>query len=227
MNELKSKQTEPTWSLVKRLPPDWHQKQMNRCHRRQAGQELAPDNQLTSPNICSSVLRGESSRRSSEKKWITIQLKSIKIERIWKITCQGAAVRGRPFWSSSLLCRCHCAAPIMHRPRGVHLMKTPRQLNQPPAANNHQSKTDNIVQPAPAFQLHFLCVLPFWLLPPPPLSDDPLLWWLPLPVLLATVAVCLFVDDVTDRRTIVHFVDHLFGIGLKFAAFDILENEIK
>jgi hypothetical protein len=33
--------------------------------------------------------------------------------------------------------------------------------------------------------------------------------------------VCGLLVDI-DRRTIVHFVDHLFGIGLKFAAFDIL-----
>lgn len=56
------------------------------------------------------------------------------------------------------------ARPI---PIGVHLNNNPLKVNQPPAANNHQSNTDNIVQPAPAFQFHDfriilnLCNLPF------------------------------------------------------------------
>ena len=48
------------------------------------------------------------------------------------------------------------AKPI---PIGVHFNKILLHVSQPPAANNHQSNTDNIVQPAPAFQFHDFRIL--------------------------------------------------------------------
>lgn len=39
-------------------------------------------------------------------------------------------------------------------PIGVHFKNRPRHVSQPPAASNHQSNTDIIVQPAPAFHPH-------------------------------------------------------------------------
>lgn len=39
-------------------------------------------------------------------------------------------------------------------PIGVHFNRRLRHVSQPPAANNHQSNIDNIVQPTPAFHPH-------------------------------------------------------------------------
>lgn len=132
-------------------------------------------------------------------------------------TCHGAAVRGRPCLSRSRLCRCHWAAAIMQMPSGVHRRNTPRHVSQPPAASNHQSKTDNIVQPAPAFQLHR-----FRILTNLPLPDWPCwfccCWPEPCP------SWCCLPPEI-DRRTTVHFVGHLFGMGLKLTALDSLRDE--
>lgn len=60
------------------------------------------------------------------------------------------------------------AKPI---PIGVHFNSRPLHVNHPPAANNHQSNTDNIVQPAPAFQFQDLRIF-FNFVNLPFLGDD-------------------------------------------------------
>lgn len=89
-------------------------------------------------------------------------------------TCQCGAVLGNPCFSHSRLCRCHCAAATRHRPSGVHLRTTLCHDSHPPTANNHQSKIESIVQPAPAPHRHFLLIL----------CNLPLLVWLCFALLL-------------------------------------------
>lgn len=109
----------------------------------------------------------------------------IYIRKNISLTIHLDAVRGRPLRSHSWLRKCQCNTATKPIPIGVHFKKRPRHVNQPPAAINHQSNTDNIVQPAPAFQLHDLRIFLF-------LLDLPLLccwcWscpllWLPPPLL--------------------------------------------
>lgn len=75
-------------------------------------------------------------------------------------------------------------------PIGVHFRNKPRHVSQPPAASNHQSNTDIIVQPAPAFQPHDLRIrfnllnLPFLVVEIVVLLVDPF-------VLLDSVVCCL------------------------------------
>lgn len=124
------------------------------------------------------------------------------------LTCQCGAVLGKPFRSHSRLWRCHWAAATKTTPKGVQRRMTPCHDSQPPAANNHQSKTDKIVQPAPAPQRHFRLILcnlplPFWLLD----------WY------------CGPCDFEKGRLTIVHLGVHCFG--RKFVAFVILNKTKK
>lgn len=127
-------------------------------------------------------------------------------------TCQCGAVLGSPCRSHSRLWRCHCAAATKTTPNGVQRSTTPCHESHPPAANNHQSKTDKIVQPAPAPHRHLrliLCNLPlaFWLF----------VWFLEPP--------CWCCDFEKGRLTIVHLGVHCFG--RKFVAFEILSKKKK
>lgn len=79
------------------------------------------------------------------------------------LTIHFEAVRGTPSRSHFWLCKCQCTIAAKPIPIGVHFNNKPLQVNQPPAANNHQSNTDNIVQPAPAFQFHDLRIFLNWL----------------------------------------------------------------
>lgn len=147
-------------------------------------------------------------------------------------TCHSVAVRGWPFFSISRLCKCHCAAAIRQNPNGVHRKSTPRHVSHPPAII-HQSKTDNKVQPAPAFLSHFFFNnLPFsewwrwWKWSP---LDEPLAFTnadelcvsalLPLCILFGCE---LFLLVPTARVTIAHFDLHWGEIGRKFPTFCIL-----
>lgn len=108
---------------------------------------------------------------------------------------------------------------------GVHRVNSPDHVNHP-AANNHQSNTDNIVKLAPAFQLH---------------SNWRLFNLLNLPFFLSRccpydVCVCcdvVLIPGVPEtlfdrfRRVVAHLMVHLFGKDFRVEAFVILKGNEK
>lgn len=173
------------------------------------------DAPLANPSLCSLILMEANNKLSSVVKVGRFKYHEILVYQVrirvlhCKITCQCGAVRGNPFRTHSRLCKCHWAAAMRAIPNGVQRSTTPCHESHPPAANNHQSKTDKIVQPAPAPQRHLrliLCNLPLtfalWLF----------VWLLDAP--------CWSCDFEKGRFTMVHLGVHCFG--RKFVAFEIL-----
>lgn len=151
-----------TWNLDSELLRYWHRTPTNK-HRTPLDElALAHDNQLANPKfylsnvaVVSNILQSECLKQNYMlQNWSVPPKNGKNWNKQTILTIILEAVRGWPNRSHFWLWKCQWTSVARPIPIGVHFKNTLRHVSQPPAANNHQSIIDKIVQPAPAFHPH-------------------------------------------------------------------------